>query len=52
MGIKKKIIDTLLTDKDKEIITNEGNSKPSKNNKIGWGKAKSNNSIGWGNYRK
>ncbi len=48
MGIKKKIIDTLLNDKDKEIITNEVNNKPSKNNSIGWGKGKSNNSIGWG----
>ena len=50
MGIKKRIIDTVLNDKDKEEIANEVNGKPQKNNKIGWGKGSKNNSIGWGSY--
>ncbi len=50
MGIKKKIIDTLLTDKDKETITNDVNNKQS--NKIGWGKGSKTNSIGWGNNKR
>ncbi len=50
MGIKKKIVSSLLSDEEKQEIANEVNNKPHKNNKIDWGKGKKNNNIGWGSF--